>query len=62
MIQIQYRELAAFFKTQFTIFVQLLGIYRVLPLTSVECERTFSEVNRIKTNLELLLAITSSAA
>jgi hypothetical protein len=26
-----------------------MSIYRVLPLTSVECERTFSFQNRIKT-------------
>ena len=57
-----YRERAAFFKTQFPIFVQFLGIYRVLPLTSVECERTFTEVGRNKTKFEFLLAITSSTA
>jgi len=44
-----YRELIAFFKNQFPLFIELLGIYRVIPLTSVECERTFSEANRNKT-------------
>ena len=44
-----FKEIIAFLSNQFPAYTTLARIYKVLLLTSVECERTFNEQNRIKT-------------
>jgi len=46
-----YRELLYDYGNQFPNLLKLITIYKILPLTTVECERTFSEQSRTKTKL-----------
>jgi len=50
-----YRELLLDYGFQFPILMNLITIYQILPLTNVECERTFSEQNRTKTKLRSII-------
>ena len=50
-----YGELMAYYENKFPLALKLMAIYKVLPLSNVECERTFSRQNRIKTKLRSLI-------
>lgn len=46
-----YGELIAYYRNTFPSTLKLITMYRILPLTNVESERTFSKQNRIKTKI-----------
>ena len=50
-----YRELLLNYENLFPNLLKLITIYQILPLSNVECERTFSEYNRTKTRLRSLM-------
>jgi len=54
-IQDIYGELIAYYSEKFPLALKLMSIYRVLPLSNVECERLFSRQNRIKTKFRSLI-------
>ena len=45
------------FEAEFPNMIKLMAISRVLPVSSVECERGFSKQNLIKTRLRCSLSI-----
>ena len=50
-----YKELFTYFQDMFPHTIKLMLIYRCLPLTTVECERLFSEQGRTKTKFRAAL-------
>ena len=50
-----YRELLMYYQNQFPSIIKLITLYKILPLTNNECERTFSEYTRTKTRLRSTL-------
>ena len=53
---LMYKELTAYFGNTFALLsVKLITIHRLLPLTSVGCDWTFSEQNQTKTKFRVLM-------
>jgi len=50
-----YQEIYSCFQEQLPYSIKLISIYKCLPLTTTECERTFSHYNRTKTKFRVRL-------